>query len=144
MNKSKNLSEKNGMWKGTKAGLDAIHIWVLRRKPKPKLCENCGKSEPKDLANISQKYKRNINDFEWLCRKCHMIKDGRLKDFISLPHSQNFPIKCGICKKLKRHKGLGFCDGCYSRMRYYVKRRTNHTKGRLYNLSFVEAVKYLS
>lgn len=74
------LNEKNPMWKGNKAGLDAIHVWVLRNKPKPKLCENCKKTPPKDLANISQKYKRDINDFEWLCRKCHMTKDGRIKN----------------------------------------------------------------
>lgn len=74
------ISEKNPMWKGDKAGLDAIHIWVLRNKPKPKVCEICKIKEPKDLANISQKYKRDINDFEWLCRRCHMIKDGRMKN----------------------------------------------------------------
>lgn len=77
------LNEKNPMWKGDNAGVDAIHIWVLRNKPKPKFCIDCKKNKPKDLANISQKYKRDINDFEWLCRKCHMVKDGRLKKFIS-------------------------------------------------------------
>jgi len=76
------LNEKNPMWKGKQAGLDAIHIWVLKRKPKPKYCVECKKNKPKDLANISQKYKRDIIDFEWLCRKCHMTKDGRLKKFI--------------------------------------------------------------
>lgn len=74
------LNEKNPKWKGDKAGLDAIHIWVLRNKPKPKFCEQCNIDEPKDLANISQKYKRDINDFEWLCRRCHMLKDGRMKN----------------------------------------------------------------
>ena len=144
MNKLKNLSEENGMWKGIRAGLDAIHIWVLRRKPKPKVCENCRKNKPKDLANISQKYKRDVSDFEWLCRKCHMIKDGRLKKLLALPRLESLPIKCKICKKIKQHKGYGFCAGCYSRIRYYTRRRINHTNGRLHNMSFVEAVKYLS
>lgn len=74
------LSEKNPMWKGDKAGLDAIHIWVLRNKPKPKLCVECKKKVPKDLANISQKYFRDVKDFEWLCRGCHMRKDGRINN----------------------------------------------------------------
>lgn len=74
------LSEKNPMWKGSNAGLDAIHIWILARKPKPLVCEICKKSPPKDLANISQKYIRDVSDFEWLCRKCHMVKDGRLEN----------------------------------------------------------------
>ena len=79
MRSKKMMSENNPMWKGDKAGLDAIHIWVLRNKPKPKVCEICKKAKPKDLANISQKYHREVNDFEWLCRRCHMIKDGRLE-----------------------------------------------------------------
>lgn len=74
------ISEKNPMWKGNKAGLSAIHIWCKYHKPKPKLCECCKINKPKDLANISQKYKRDINDFEWLCRKCHMVKDGRINN----------------------------------------------------------------
>ena len=71
-------NEGNGMWKGNKAGLSAIHIWVRARKQKPELCEKCRINPPVDLANISQEYKRDINDFEWLCRGCHMKKDNRI------------------------------------------------------------------
>lgn len=78
------MSENNPNWKGDGVGLDALHIWVLRRKPKPELCEMCKKSPPKDLANISQKYLRSVDDFEWLCRKCHMTKDGRLNKLRSM------------------------------------------------------------
>jgi len=77
-----NTGKYNGMWKGTGVGKSELHNWVRRNKPKPKLCVCCKKSKPYDLANISQKYKRDINDFEWLCRKCHMAKDGRLNKFI--------------------------------------------------------------
>jgi len=72
------LNEKNPMWKGDSVGLIALHGWIKRNKPKPQFCEDCKVKPPIDLANISQKYKRDINDFEWLCRKCHMVKDGRL------------------------------------------------------------------
>jgi hypothetical protein len=27
-------------------------------------------------------YKREINDFKWLCRRCHMKDDGRIKNFM--------------------------------------------------------------
>lgn len=92
-------SEKNGMWKGNQAKLDAIHIWILKRKPKPKLCENCKKVSPIDLANISQKYKRDVKDFEWLCRKCHMIKDGRIKKLKLRNQKRRLSKKrCYICK----------------------------------------------
>jgi len=99
MAKGVNLDSKNGMWKGDKAGLDAIHIWVLMRKPKPEFCVDCGIKPPKDLANISQKYKRDINDFEWLCRRCHMFKDGRLAKFIPKKTIFLKKIRCFICKK---------------------------------------------
>jgi hypothetical protein len=60
------------------SGYSSLHVWIARRKRKPEVCEHCLTSPPKDLANISGEYRRDINDFEWLCRKCHMISDGRL------------------------------------------------------------------
>lgn len=30
------------------------------------------------MANISGKYKTDLSDWEYLCRRCHMKKDGRL------------------------------------------------------------------
>ena len=72
------IAEKNPMWVGEKIGYSGIHSWVRLRFPKPRLCCKCKSKPPMDLANISQKYKRDISDWEWLCRKCHMIKDGRL------------------------------------------------------------------
>lgn len=74
------IGKKNWMWKD-KPGRIALHEWVRNRKPKPELCEDCGLVPPRDLANISQEYHRDINDFEWLCRKCHMTKDGRIFKF---------------------------------------------------------------
>lgn len=78
-----NLNKTNGMWKGDKVGYTSLHEWVARHKKKPKLCEECKKNKPYDLANISGNYKRDIRDFQWLCRKCHMAKDGRLKNFVN-------------------------------------------------------------
>ena len=71
--------EKHGMWKGNNVGYHSLHQWISSRKPKPKFCEKCKKEKPKDLSNISGDYQRKISDYEWLCRKCHMIKDGRIK-----------------------------------------------------------------
>lgn len=77
---SENRKEnKNPNWKGDKVEYGSLHNWIRRHKSKPEFCEECKINKPYDLANISGKYKRDINDFEWLCRKCHMKKDGRLK-----------------------------------------------------------------
>ena len=72
-------NEGNPNWKGDNVGREALHRWVKVRKPKPELCEECKEKSPYDLANISGKYKRNVNDFNWLCRSCHMKSDGRLE-----------------------------------------------------------------
>lgn len=89
----KMVSDKNPMWKGKDAGIKAIHIWVKTRYLKPDLCEICKINKPIDLANISQKYHRNLTDWEWLCRRCHMIKDGRMNN-----------LKRGRCGKTEETK----------------------------------------
>ena len=77
------LSEKNVNWKGDKVGYIALHEWVTRRFKKTKLCQNCKERSPFDLANKSGKYKRDIRDWKWLCRRCHMLEDGRMKNLIN-------------------------------------------------------------
>ena len=72
-------NEQNPIWKGDNVGVPALHEWVRRNKPKPEFCEVCNIAHPYDLANISGEYKRDINDFKWLCRSCHMKEDGRIK-----------------------------------------------------------------
>jgi hypothetical protein len=81
----KTISEKkvganNPMWVGDKVGYHALHAWVHRNKPKPSSCEMCRKELPLEAANISQEYKRDIDDWRWLCRRCHMISDGRMNN----------------------------------------------------------------
>jgi hypothetical protein len=70
---------KNPSWKGDDVTCHSLHDWVRWHKPRVALCEICGEKPPRDLANISGEYKRDINDYQWLCRKCHMVSDNRLK-----------------------------------------------------------------
>lgn len=77
-----NHSEKNGNWLGDNVSKRGLHRWVTRQKGKPEKCEECGEEKQLDLANISQEYKRDLDDWEWLCRRCHMKKDGRLEILI--------------------------------------------------------------
>ncbi len=74
--------ENNFNWKSDDVGYAALHQWIKKRKEKPYNCTSCGVNRAIDLANISGRYKRELDDWEYLCRKCHMIKDGRLKKFI--------------------------------------------------------------
>ncbi len=77
---SKILGSNNSQWKGNKVGFSALHQWVLRHKPRSQLCEICDKKPPYDLANISGQYKRDLDDFQWICRRCHMLQDGRMNN----------------------------------------------------------------
>ena len=72
------MAEKNPMWKGDKVGYQAIHGWIKSRKLKPNLCELCKINPPYDLASKGDIYTRNLNDWMWICRRCHMLLDGRL------------------------------------------------------------------
>ncbi len=95
--------DKNPMWEGDNVGYFPLHNWVRRHKLKPKFCERCGKNKPYDLANISGKYKRDINDFEWICRKCHMENDGRINNLHrneKRKHKGDL-IQCTKCKEFK-------------------------------------------
>ena len=80
--KGRTEGNKHPFWKGENVGNHQLHRWIRKYFPKPELCRDCKKVPPYDLANISQEYKRDISDWEWLCRKCHMMKDGRLENLI--------------------------------------------------------------
>lgn len=78
-----NTGKNNTNWKGDNVSYRALHGYIQRHKKKPEFCECCKKNKPSDLANISGEYKRDINDFEWLCRDCHMQKDNRKEELIA-------------------------------------------------------------
>jgi hypothetical protein len=139
MKETKFLKGKdNPNWKGNKVSYFGMHRWVEYNKPKPELCERCKKEAPKDLSNISGKYKRDINDYEWLCRKCHMLVDGRTKPL-------NICLRCKKQTKNKyycsyncsnnghsRKKGdLFFCPGC---KQYLKKELFNSSKSKKYGI----------
>jgi len=131
--------EKNHRWKGNKVGYISLHEWIESRKPKPEFCERCKKKKPYDLANISGKYKRDINDFEWLCRGCHMKEDGRLKkgNESRMRKKKGKLLQCVICKLFQVKENFtkdkssfdGFdhkCRKCKSKAyREYNKNRKN-------------------
>lgn len=76
------LAELNPNWVGDKVKYEALHLWIKRRFPKPKVCMSCWRESPRDLANKGI-YNRDLENWEWLCRRCHMIKDGRLEGFVN-------------------------------------------------------------
>ncbi len=68
----------NPNWKDDKVGYSALHQFIKRHKLKPKYCAVCKTGPPYDLANISGKYLRDLSDWHYICRRCHMLRDGRM------------------------------------------------------------------
>lgn len=63
------------MWVGDKIGYQGLHGYMRKYKEKSERCEHCNEIKKLDLANVSGEYKRDVNDFIWLCRKCHIAYD---------------------------------------------------------------------
>lgn len=91
MKKNSGSFDKNGrkisgknhhLWKGDNVGYFALHHWLKRHKKKMNICESCGTKDSDwyDWHNISGEYRRDVDDFIELCRKCHYRFDrGMLK-----------------------------------------------------------------
>lgn len=66
----------NFKWKGDEVSYNGLHKWVRRNKTKLYFCEHCGEEKKLQVANISGKYKRDVDDYLWLCKDCHIIFDN--------------------------------------------------------------------
>jgi hypothetical protein len=68
-------NEKHPNWKGDNVGIKALHYWVKRHLPQPKLCEFCNVNKSRDLANITGVYNRKFKNWKYLCPSCHKTYD---------------------------------------------------------------------
>lgn len=66
-------AEETNRWRGSLAKYRALHMWVVSRLGKANFCskDKNHKSSIYDWANISGEYKRDLNDWWSLCRKCN-------------------------------------------------------------------------
>lgn len=131
-----NKGKKNGQWKGNRVGYSALHDYIKYHLAKPKTCQKCGKEKTLDLANISQEYKRELSDWEWLCRSCHMISDGRLDNL----HNRVYPLKenHALWKGVQIKIPCEFCGNEFTR-RYM---RTKCCSSRCGRLNYIRKCKH--
>lgn len=63
---------------------NAAHRWLLRSFPKRGVCERCSAEGRTDFAfrKHPAPYTRDRADYEELCRRCHMLSDGRLREWL--------------------------------------------------------------
>jgi hypothetical protein len=55
-----------------------LHLYVKYHLSRPEKCEICKIRKPIDLATKSGKYVRDLDDWFWLCRICHMAYDKKM------------------------------------------------------------------
>lgn len=96
--------KKNHRWSGNDVKYRAAHEWLTKHKPRPALCEGCRARPPCDLSyNKGKGWSRNIDDYIWLCRSCHMQKDLGISEFRPLTRARIHRIreffKCGIVQR---------------------------------------------
>lgn len=75
-------AERNGNWKGAKAGYQAKHLRVQRLRGRPRMCQVCGTTDPVlwyDWANLTGDYD-NPTDYKRMCRSCHRHYDSARRD----------------------------------------------------------------
>jgi len=94
--------KNNPQWKGNEVGYKALHAYIKRYKKRINICEHCKKNPSMDLANVSKKYKRKMEDWVWLCRRCHMIFDNQLSRLAKqASKAGNIRIKKGVVRNKK-------------------------------------------
>lgn len=90
--KKAKYEEKNPFWKGDRVGYVGLHLWVQKWKGKPETCEKCGREgltgRQIGWANIDHKYRRVLDDYIRLCRKCHKNYDTTLNLENTRSHGQ--------------------------------------------------------
>jgi hypothetical protein len=71
--------DKNYNWAGDDVGYSGVHDWVRKWKGEPLVCEKCGRTVKNtryiDWANKDHKYRRVLDDYIRLCKKCHYAYD---------------------------------------------------------------------
>ena len=76
------------MWKGDDISYRTLHVYIRKYLPKSKQCLNCGLETKLDVANMTGIYNRELHNWKWLCRRCHMIFDGNIRNLKQYQHKK--------------------------------------------------------
>ena len=78
--------ENSFKWKGDKAGMNALHKWIIKYKPKPDVCDICHQKTDKNGSTIlvlsntkNHQYTRNFDDYQYVHNGCHQKYDNKRK-----------------------------------------------------------------
>ena len=83
-----------------KMNYSKLHEFIRKQKKKPRYCEFCKKNLPTQLAKVTEYYTKNIEDYRYLCIKCHRKFDKRHSSKQKSPSS----LRSNNCLILLRKK----------------------------------------
>ena len=124
------LGKLNPKWVGDDVSYNALHHWVRRHLPEPELCQKCNLVKPYDLANVTGNYTRDFENWQYLCRKCHMTTDNRLKRWMKgkkvydeKRRAEILKRRCNLCHEGHIHWYRDIdgwlCKKCYNIIKHY-------------------------
>ena len=77
------IGNDHPLWKGNNVGYRALHRWVEGQLGKPDKCQNCLSDNLTGRqihwSNVSHEYKREVDDWQRLCAKCHKAYDRKVQ-----------------------------------------------------------------
>lgn len=119
--------ENNYNWKGNDVKTMDVARCRARRmfQIKGKLCEKCESKATDRHHKDSNPLNNNEKNISFLCRRCHMVEDGRLERFRKLAMARPAlpPRPCSICEELKTIFRYGRCPACSEYFRRNGKER---------------------
>jgi hypothetical protein len=74
--KIRNQGRNNPAWKGDNITYSGLHQWIRLHLSKPEKCSLCNERESTEVACITGIYNRELRNWAWLCRKCHLEWDN--------------------------------------------------------------------
>lgn len=103
-------------WKGEQSiNLQTGRVRAQAAFPVLGICQHCNLKPAKDRHHIDNNtYNNDPSNVALLCRKCHMIADGRLVALMKhLRHDVKPPRPCKTCECLTKIVRHGECPKCY-------------------------------
>lgn len=120
--------EKHHAWLGDKASVDAKRARATRLFELGP-CERCKSKPGTDRHHRDGDTGHNERwNIAILCRRCHMIEDGRLAKFKTMEHKSKPPKPCKICGRKGKTKytkplRIGRCNRCAIYFNKYGRER---------------------
>lgn len=110
--------DKHRLWRGDLASQHAKRTRAQRLYRLGK-CQRCGKPATERHHKDDNPGNNEASNVERLCRRCHMVADGRLERLIAKakePRKQP-PKPCVSCERLSKPLRRGLCSRCYDNLR---------------------------